>query len=422
MTYARREFLRRTLGATAVFSCGPVLPQFLERTLHAAAGGAADAPVLVVVQMAGGNDGLNTLAPYGDDRYGRNRPTIRLRENQVLKIDSGLGFAPQMKGFKRLFDEGLLTVVQGVGYPNMNRNHPAAMRVWQTAEPEPSPDAAGWVGRIVDRIYQPEVGNVPALFVGGMGLPEALRASRTSVPSVENAAQYTIEPRGARAGEPRRQLEQLAAVPRLAGADPLLKLLSRETAAAYAASQRVEEAIAQSTTRSSGRVYPRSALAQRLRDVAQLIRADLGIRVFYTEIGGNSPGGFDNHANQLANHGVLLEELSESLTAFADDLRRDRLLDRVVLMTFSEFGRTLAENGRHGTDHGSAAPMFLVGSRLRGGLVGRNPDLSDLDNGGLRSQTDFRQVYATLAERWLGIAGRSVVGESFPSLDLIKGA
>ena len=420
MSYARREFLRRTLGATAVFSCGPVLPQFLERTLHAA-GGAADAPILVVVQMAGGNDGLNTLAPYADDHYGRNRPTIRLRENQVLKIDAELGFAPQMKGFKRLFDEGLLTVVQGVGYPNMNRNHPAAMRIWQTAEPKLSPTASGWLGRIVDRTYQPEVGNVPALFVGRLGLPEALRASRTSVPSVENAAQYTIEPRGAWAGAYRRQLGQLANAPRSVAADPLLKLLSRETAAAYAASQRVEETMAQSSRQSSGREYPRYALAQRLGNVAQLIRADLGIRVFYTEIGGNEPGGFDNHANQLANHGVLLEELSESLAAFVDDLRRDRLLDRVALMTFSEFGRTLAENGRHGTDHGGAAPMFLVGSRLRGGLVGRHPDLGALDAGGLRFHTDFRQVYATLAERWLGIDGRGLVGESFPMLDLIKG-
>jgi uncharacterized protein (DUF1501 family) len=146
----------------------------------------------------------------------------------------------------------------------------------------------------------------------------------------------------------------------------------------------------------------------------------LGIRVFYTELGGEEPGGFDNHANQRDNHASLLRQLSESLSAFVGDLRRDKLLDRVLLMTFSEFGRTVEENGRRGTDHGSAAPMFLVGGRVKGGLAGRHPSLTDLEKGGLKHHTDFRQVYATVLERWLGIDSRKVLGRQFEPLDVLS--
>ena len=166
--------------------------------------------------------------------------------------------------------------------------------------------------------------------------------------------------------------------------------------------------------------YPVCGLAGDLRTVARLIRADVGIRIFFTEIGGGGIGGFDNHANQLGNHCALLGQLAESVAAFIDDLRRDKRMDRVLLMTFSEFGRTVKENGRRGTDHGAAGPVFLAGGRLKGGLVGSHPSLTDLDNDALKFHTDFRQVYATVLDRWLGLDSKVVLDRPFEPLDILK--
>ena len=156
-----------------------------------------------------------------------------------------------------------------------------------------------------------------------------------------------------------------------------------------------------------------------LRTIAQLIRADLGIRIFFTELGGGDIGGFDNHANQRDNHAAVLNQLSESVAAFVGDLARDKLLDRVLLMTFSEFGRTLVENGRRGTDHGEAAPAFLAGGRVKGGLTGPHPSMTELENGGPKHHTDFRRVYATVLDRWLGIDSEPVLGGKFQPLDVL---
>ena len=198
---------------------------------------------------------------------------------------------------------------------------------------------------------------------------------------------------------------------------PLLQFLRQSDSDARAKSERVE-AVFKETDGSAD--YPQSGLARDLRTVAQLIRADIGIRIFFTELGGGGIGGFDNHANQLGNHCALLHQLAESVAAFIYDLKRDKQLDRVLLMTFSEFGRTVKENGRRGTDHGAAAPMFLAGGRVRGGLVGPHPSLTDLDKGALKMHTDFRKVYATVLDRWLGFESAAVLGGRFESLDILE--
>jgi uncharacterized protein (DUF1501 family) len=171
---------------------------------------------------------------------------------------------------------------------------------------------------------------------------------------------------------------------------------------------------------SDGTAYPEFGLAQRLQTIAQLLRANVGIRIFFVEPGSGGFGGFDNHANQRGNHCAMLEHVSESVAAFLDDLKRDRLLDRILLMTFSEFGRTVTENGRRGTDHGVAAPMFLAGGRVKGGLVGRHPSLADLDKDALKFHTDFRQVYATVLNGWLGYDSKAVLGRQFDAIDLFR--
>jgi uncharacterized protein (DUF1501 family) len=197
----------------------------------------------------------------------------------------------------------------------------------------------------------------------------------------------------------------------------LLGLLRQGTRTAHAQSRRIQAVINASAGSPD---YPSSGLARDLRTTAQLIRADIGIRVIFVELGGGGIGGFDNHANQLGNHCALLGQLAEAVSAFAHDLQRDKLLDRVLLMTFSEFGRTVKENGRRGTGHGAAAPVFLVGGKVKGGRVGPYPSLTDLDNGGLKFHTDFRQVYATVLDRWLGFDSQAVLGSRFEPLDVLK--
>jgi uncharacterized protein (DUF1501 family) len=212
------------------------------------------------------------------------------------------------------------------------------------------------------------------------------------------------------------QSKRIAELPRANRDNPLLDFLRQCEMNAYDNSRRIE-ATAQTTA--STAEYPPFGLAGHLRTVAQLIRADIGIRIFFVELGGGGIGGFDNHANQLGNHCALLYQLSESVAAFVHDLKRDKVLDRVLLMTFSEFGRTVKENGRRGTDHGAAAPVFLAGGKLKTGLVGSHPSLTDLDNGAAKFKIDFRRVYATVLDRWLGFESRTMLNRQFDPLDIL---
>ncbi len=409
MTATRRDFLKVSLGATTMASFGSAVPDFL---LRSAAGASGDGErVLVVVQLSGGNDGLNTVVPYEDDEYGRHRTTLRLPRRELHRIGQDLGLHPRMGACKELFDEGRLAIVQGVGYPDEDRGHPGAMRVWHTGDPDRRDRQTGWVGRVADRHAASEGADGPAAFVGSIPTPHALNAGRAHVTAVRSPRDLVLQPTTGRS-----PWERTAEPDRSEADNPFLALVQRASLRACAHSQRIEEV--SGSSRGAGE-YPPFQLAGDLRTIAQLIRAELGIRVFFVELGGGGIGGFDNHANQLGNHCALLHHLSESLGAFLADLQRDRLSDRVLLMTFSEFGRTLAENGRRGTGHGAAAPVLLAGGRLRGGLVGQHPSLTDLDEGAPRFCIDFRRVYATVLDRWLGFESRAVLGGSFEPLDVL---
>ena len=403
MSHSRRDFLKTSLATSTLLSLGPAVPTFLANTAKAATAKRNDGDtVLVVLQLAGGNDGLNTVVPFEDDEYGRNRTTLRLPTDKLLKIDTHLGFHPQMEAFARLYKEGHLSILQGIGYPNPNGDHFQAMQDWHTAQPHQTGRQTGWLGRMADRYATPGKGDMPVAFVGQIKRPFSLTAKKTFVPGINSLEDWKLKTQGdAQAAE--------------TGDNPLLDFVQQTSVEAHTTSQDIE-AIAK--TGSSN--YPHYPAAGRLRTVAQLIRADLGVRVFFTELGGNEPGGFDNHANQRGNHGALLHQLSESVAAFVDDLKRDNLLDRVLLMTFSEFGRTVAENGRHGTGHGSAAPVFLAGGKVRGGLIGEHPSMTELENGGPKHHTDFRRVYATMLDRWLGFDSRPILGKRYEPLDVLK--
>jgi len=332
---------------------------------------------------------LNTVVPYEDDHYGRARTALRLGAGQVRKIGQSLGLHPAMAGFERLLGDGRLAILQGVGYPKMSRDHNGAMRNWQTAQPADGSVGTGWLGRYTDMASDVQQGNVPAVYVGRSPQPFTVRAREVVVPALASAEDWILKTTG---GE------------RLAGCDA-----ARAAAAAVSGILRSD----------GGAEYPQEALAQSLRSVAQLVRAEIDVRVYLVEHGGVSPGSYDNHSNQAANHAVLLRELSDAVAAFCADLARDRVLDRVLLVTYSEFGRTLSENGRHGTGHGAAAPMFLAGGMLKGGLVGVHPSLSDLDADAPKPHTDFRSVYATVLERWVGVPSASILGGRFATLDVV---
>lgn len=407
MFRTRRDFLKTTLAAPALVSLTGAAPAFLLRAASAGAARPDDRDtVLVVVQLSGGNDGLNTLVPYGDDEYARNRPTLRFGAKDVHKINSYLGFHPRMQAFWRLYKDGRLSILHGVGYPNSNRDHDAAMRHWHTAEPENPQCQTGWLGRVADNARNSNQADTPAVFVGPIARPFALNAERVIVPSIRSPDDLIID---STAGGFRH--DGVAET-----GNELLRLVQEHTSKARANSQRIEAA----TKAAGGAEYPGFHLAGTLRTVAQLIRADVGIRIFFAELGGGGIGGFDNHANQLGNHCALLQQLSDSLAAFVDDLAKDKMLDRVLVMTISEFGRTVAENGRRGTGHGAAAPIFLAGGKLKAGLIGSHPSLTDLDSGAVRFHTDFRRVYATVLDKWLGFDSRPVLGGEYEPLDILN--
>jgi uncharacterized protein (DUF1501 family) len=416
MTYSRRDFLKSMVGASSFLSLAPTFPTFLQHAAAAAeSAGARGENVLIVLQLSGGNDGLNTVVPYADDAYGRNRNTLRLTESQVIRIDSYQGFHPELTGFQQLLQAGALAVVHGVGYPKNSRDHDQAMREWHTARPGEPQYPTGWIGRTVDLIERSDSANVPAMFVGPIAPPFALNAEASVVPSLRSPQQLT---RTALSGKPAASADVGKTAPQASGAagNPLIGAVSHATQAADMMSQRVEAILSADASRAA---YPAYTLAQQLRMVAQLIRADLGIRIFFVELGGGGIGGFDNHANQRDNHAALLREMSASFTALMGDLKRENLMSRVLLMTFSEFGRTLTENGRRGTDHGAAAPVFLVGGSVKGGLVGKHPSLTDLDQDGLTFHIDYRRLYATVLHSWLGFDARPILGDEHEVLDVL---
>jgi len=275
------------------------------------------------------------------------------------------------------------------------------------------------LGRAVDQLYRPASGRVPAVYVGQIPRPFTFNAEKAIVPWVLSLDQYAL-----RGDRPDRGQGRAAPAAKGDEGTPrgertsLLQVVEQSTLAAYATSKQVEAA---ARAGSGSADYPNFQFAAMLRTIAQLIRADLSIRIFYTELGGNEPGGFDTHAGQALNHGALLEQLSESIAAFVTDLKSDKSLDRMLLMTFSEFGRTVLENGRRGTDHGAAQPLFVAGGKVRGGLVGKHPALDDLEGNGQRSHTDFRRVYATILDRWLKLDSKAILGERFRPVDFLQG-
>ncbi len=408
MSTNRRVFLSDSLKSATLVSLGSLsagVPSVLQAASQAAAGNRAET-VLVVVQLSGGNDGLNTIVPYADDDYRRNRFTLRLSPAQVLKIDDYLGFHPSLEGMAELWENNQLAVVQGVGYPNPNRSHFESMDIWHSAFRKVSAEPTGWLGRYLDETVSPETQETVALHLGGEKQPLALVAQRVRIPSFESADQFKLK-----VGDDRSLRETIhQAVGLQRKSDDLMGFLQRSTQTALATSQRLQEAFDRYQTPVD---YPGSSLARKLRMVARLIDAGLKTRIYYIEL-----GGFDTHAEQNKAHPGLLRELGDAVAAFVKDLEHHGQAKRVTVSIFSEFGRRVRENASGGTDHGAAAPMLLAGGAVKAGMIGKHPSLTNLDHGDLRYHTDFRQVYATLLEDWLACPSKAVLDREYAPLRL----
>lgn len=421
MTLTRRAFLGRSASLVAL---GSTMPLFLGRT--AALADTADRPgardtILVVIQLTGGNDGLNTVIPYRDPAYRQLRPTLRQDASVVRRINDDLGLHPALQGLSSLLEDGALCIVQGVGYPNPDQSHFRSMDIWQAASTAPQL-TEGWIGRALRAI--PGASSFH-LADRNEAAPLALTGAPVRVPSIASLEDFQLRVRGVNGpdAQQQRQLIEAAANPLTPPSPPgegggvrgsgLLDFVQRTAVHTYSSSRRLQQIGRQYQPRVP---YPNTELANHLRLAAQIIDAGIGARLFYV-----THANYDTHAAQAEAHANLLRQLSEAMTAFYRDMAARGHANRLLMMTFSEFGRRARENGSQGTDHGAAAPMLLVGGRVRSGVVGAHPSLTNLDAGNLRHHTDFRQVYAAILDQWLGVPSRQVLGQEFHAVPVLRG-
>ena len=361
--------------------------------------------ILVVVQLTGANDFMNTVVPYANPLYQDNRPTVGIPAERVLPIDREFGFCPSVAPIKELYDRGTVAVLNGVGYPNPNRSHFRSMDIWHTCEPEKIA-SEGWLGKAI-RDLDPLGENVVTGVNIGRGLPRAMAMPGVPVASVGDLDSYGVL--NGFAGH-RRQLEALDTFARMyapaVGTGAVMDYLGRTGRDALMSADLLQHAPAQYT---SGVEYADTPIARNLQAVAKLIMADLGTRVFYTQ-----HAGYDTHANQAVTQPQLLEDLAHGLSDFFADLQEHQRSNDVLVYIFTEFGRRVKDNGA-GTDHGSGGGGFVIGDSVKGGMYGEYPSLKeeDLLEGDLHFSQDFRGVYSTILDKWLGLDPTPIVGGHF---------
>jgi len=427
----RREFLRTgLLGGSLSWT----LPAFLSRTmqtLHAQADGALiqgvtgrDGNILVVLQLAGGNDGLNTVIPMGNDEYRKARPTLGLTDSSILRIDPATGLHPSLSGLASAYQDGHLAIVQGVGYPNPNRSHFRSTEIWATAVDSDKSSTTGWIGRYFDNACSgcdASVGIAAAsqlpqsfaaanpkgvLYQGGSGTKKKPSKKEGAVARDADRSMMAMddEEEGGEAGGSIGMLNG----PGNLGKMSALDFLERTEMDAKVSQQEIAKASAKAK---NSVPYPGSRLGQNFAMVSRLIAGGMPTRIYYLSL-----GGFDTHTQQAGAHERLLKEMGDAVAAFLADLKAQGNLGRVTLMTFSEFGRRVKENASGGTDHGAAAPLFLAGGGVKAGLLGQMPSLApkDLFDGDVKYNTDFRSVYATVLENHLGVKSEPILKKSFP--------
>jgi uncharacterized protein (DUF1501 family) len=406
MSINRGKFLLGAIsGITVVANVDHVFARALADTPLPGLPGAQDR-VLVLVNLQGGNDGLNCIVPHGNPQYYQVRQTIGVAGSDVLAIDAATGFNPTMKSFKSMYDKGMVAVIQGVGYPNPDHSHFRSTEIWQTAAPA-TYEHTGWLGRYLDQAQLPK-----DLFNGiaiAQVLPEVLVSNQTDVPAIAQLGGYgLLSDRNAAA---KRTYTELVSDNRFPFRSPYLAHVAEIEDDAQRGSEELPKLVAGYKTDAS---YPATPLGRSLALAAQIIGSRTGTRVLYVQ-----HGSFDTHVSQKATQDRLLQQFSDAVSAFYQDLAAHGNDKRVLTMTFSEFGRRIAENASRGTDHGEASPLFLIGGGVKGGLYGTPPDLGDTNMGNVRFSTDFRSVYATVLERWLGAPSERILAGRWPQMPVL---
>jgi len=415
MPINRREFLFRSFGAATVSAMVPRFAVAGTRFLEESVAAGASSRVLVVVELAGGNDGLNTVVPYTDPLYaGTYRRTIGVPASAVLDLNGTLGFNPVMTGLKSLWDAGRVAVVEGVSYPNPNLSHFTSRDIWHTADPQLA-QHKGWLGRYAD-LALAETSNPLTGCAVSQSLPRTLLADKVVFPSFTSLSAYTYATDGANPSDANNQVNAFVAQNSLEheietdGA--AVGRIGRDAASSSATLLRVASSYVARAT------YPNNSLASALKLCAEVIVGNVGTQILYVTY-----GGFDNHSAQKTAHDNLLAGVSDSIKAFFDDLDAQGKSHDVLLMTWSEFGRRVAENASAGTDHGTAGVHFVVGNAAVKGIYGPPPALNALDpNGNLRWQIDFRSYYGTVLRGWLKADADAVLGKGFADLGCVNGA
>ena len=411
MTVTRRDFLSTGLVGVAG---GVIVPPILAKGVFAAGiEGIHNNRVLVVVQLAGGNDGLNTVVPYADPAYLTARPTIGVKPDSVLHLDSSTGLHPSLPGLKSLYDKGNVAIVRGVGYDSPTYSHFENLYVWEYADPKRA-QTDGWLGKLLATQLDSQGHPLSGCALGEVSTPPELRATNATVSVIDSIAGYSVR------GGPTRGSTATA--------------LYQKTPGIYGAlfDQALSTADSGMTTLSTGAASYKPAasytapgakgvagsLGSALQLTAQMIVTEPSVKICHVVL-----NGFDTHQAEDVRQAALLAELDTALSAFMADMEAHNQADRVVLMTWSEFGRRIAENGSQGTDHGAAAPLFIMGKPVKGGLFGEQPSLtSTIDSGNLKYTVDFRSVYQTLIRDWLQGDPSAVLGASYPEMPVINAA
>ncbi|MDB6126293.1 MAG: twin-arginine translocation pathway signal protein [Verrucomicrobia bacterium] len=405
----RREFLNLTGRGIGLLAFSRFAPAFLVNSAFASTPSPETGrPILVLIQLAGGNDGLNTLVPYEDANYFRLRPTIAIAKDKVLKLNETFGLHPSCAAMNGLFHDGKLAIVQNVGYPNPNRSHFRSSEIWETASGSNEFLGDGWIGRFMDNACagQPADSHDPVGIHISNGVPQSFLSAHDHatfglVPGAGNRRENE---------ENRRLLESLVNQPGAAENDNA-SFLKHTLMDSLVTEKKVQKVLGDYRPTAS---YPANPFAASLRNVAALVASGLPTRVYFVSL-----SGFDTHSNQANQQANLLTTLSTGLAAFQQDLEAHRLDGQVTTMTFSEFGRRPSENESRGTDHGTAAPLFVMGSRVKGGLHGTAASLNLAHNQDLTFSTDFRSVYATMLDRWMGCPSEKVLGGKFADLAIV---
>ncbi len=367
--------------------------------------------VLVVVQLSGGNDGLNTVIPFGMDNYYKSRSGLAVRESDLITLDTnaGIGLHPSLRPIHDMIGDGLASVVQGVGYPNPIRSHFASMDVWHTGDTLTS-KGHGWIGKALDTTRSEKKNTSLACINLGSQAPLATQGKFVKPVTFDRPEMFRWSGRDLHPAlnDTYDQLNQPStSTPGNSPTDFIL----RTAMDAQVASDRVRKAVNQKPATS----FPGNSLSRQLKMIAAMVRAELPTRVFYVAL-----GGFDTHANQAGQHTRLLNEFATAMSAFYKELKATGHQQRVLTVAFSEFGRRVKQNASGGTDHGTAGPMFLFGPQVNPGLIGEHPSLTHLDDGDLIHHTDFRSVYASVLDNWMKIDSTAALGKTFNHANILR--